>query len=293
MERTQKKAVKRLTLCFLIFFAIRVLEELVITPLFRNTMGYISCGGGIIILLLYIRYIDKPIEWIAFPFVWKKFRNGIGMAFILNSIPMVLVYLVEFLYYKSKTGFAHLSIYYDSVSHAYSNVGRKEFLLWMGVGLLTSLVHAAFYELTFRGLFFSLSAKTFKFGQTNALQSLLYVIWFMIPVLRVLAFSFNNYQKSQLINLVVFTIIYEFLTAYKLGVLRNASGSVWVCIFDHMAFGYILDILHIQANHVPTDLSLYQRMIAYQAVALILTIIYNTYKTKLRKQRAELAEESK
>ncbi|MBQ7546217.1 MAG: hypothetical protein IJT41_04525 [Clostridia bacterium] len=84
-------------------------------------------------------------------------------------------------------------------------------------------------------------------------------------------------------------LIYESLTAARLGLLRMATGAVWVCIFDHMAFGFIFDMIHIQTTdanmHVQLDGSYYAPIIAYQAIALVMVFIYYVIKKKKRKEK--------
>lgn len=282
MDAHKNKALSRIIQCFSFFLVLRVLEELVIIPRYVNTKGVVACIGGFAILLFYIRFINKPLEEIGMIFSGHKIRKGIILAFLFNLVPAALVYSIEYRRLASMGGHTTLSVFYDSVQHSYSAAGLGGFVLWASIGLAIALVHAFFYEMTFRGLLITLGSRSLHFWAINLIQAGLYTFWYLIPVVRVVLYYSGVYSPKRIVVLFCVTLVYEMFTAIKLGLLRSSTGSVWVCIFDHIAFAYIIDMIHVQYTAqdmtVLLDNNYYTRIIAYQAVALLLTFVYYVYK---------------
>lgn len=292
MEVHQNKALSRIIQCFSLFLVLRLVEELLIIPRYVNSKGLVACIGGFAILLFYIRFINKPLEEIGMIFSGHKVRKGIILAFLFNLIPTAIVFALEYRRLSMKDGNTVISIFYDSVKHSYSAAGFTGFLLWAGIGLLIAVVHAFFYEMTFRGLLITLGQRSLHFWAVNTIQAALYTFWYLIPVLRVLLYYSGVYSMKRILILFVVTLIYEILTAVKLGLLRSSTGSVWACIFDHIAFAYIIDMIHVQFTAadmtVQLDEKYYTRIIAYQLVSLLMvTVYYFIKKKKIREMQRE------
>ena len=125
------------------------------------------------------------------------------------------------------------------------------------------------------------------FAAVNTIQAALYTFWFLIPVIRVILFQRHAVSGRYNLTLFVALLLYELLPASKLGLLRAATGSVWACIFDHIAFAFILDMIHIQSTDanmkVQLDAGYFVRIITYQAIALLMVYIYYVIKKKKSK----------
>ncbi len=282
MDSVKKKYSSRVFHIFFLLFILRVIEEFAIVNAV-DTMGLLTCAGGFFLLLIYLRFVNKALDEVGLLFMPRKVRKGFLMAVVLNIIPMLLVYTAEYFILRPGSESINFTVYYDNVSRAYSEVGLSAYIGWMAAGIFVSAIHAIFYEMTFRGVILTLSAKVYKFGTANFIQAVLYTIWFMVPVARVALFNFGVYGLERIIRLAVFILIYEMLVALKLGLIRNASGSVWMCIFDHAAFSLVTDSLHIQQSvgiSTFTDINIYQRLIAYQAISLIIAVVYAVIKNK-------------
>ena len=284
MEPVQSKAIRKTIYCFLMFFALRLIEELLFVPRLGSTKSFIACLGGLIILLIFIRFDNKSLDDIGVLFSGRKIGKGLGFAAAMNAVVAIAVFSTEIFQFKSYPGYSRLVLYYESPDRSFS-AGIKTFLAWMGLALLVALVHALFYEIAFRGLMITLASRALPFAAVNLLQAGLYTVWFLVPVLRILLFSAGTLSRRQIVTLFLFSIVYEFLTALKLGMLRKASGAVWVCIFDHIAFSFIIDVVHMQytneAGALLTDSNYYVRALAYQAIALLISVIY--YQSKMKK----------
>ena len=292
MEAVQRKVVRKTIYAFLMFLVIRLLEELLIIPHFNlNTKGLISCVAGIVILLVYIRFDNKALDEIGLLFSARKVGKGLLFAFVLNIVAAAVTFGWAYLTAKS-SGFARLTFYYDEVTHAYS-AGFRTFLYWALFALVVALFHAIFYELSFRGLLLTIGSKTLPFGTVNALQAALYAVWFFIPILRVVVYQPAALDVKGFIKLAVFMIVYEFITAAKLGLMRKATGSLWVCIFDHIAFSFLLDMVHIQLTtksmDVINDPNYYTQMLLYQGVSFCICYIYYIVKNKKTQERLQNA----
>ena len=287
---TQKaRSLSRITLCFFFFMILHLAEEFFIIPNFFNTQGVIACIGGLAILLIYIRFINKPLEKIGFVFSRHKIRKGVLLAALFNLVPAVIVFAGEFLAHRVKGEHTVISFFYGTVERSHSVAGMGGMLLGALIALALAVVHAFFYEMAFRGLMITLGTRAMRFAPANAIQSALYTVWFLVPVVRIVLFSKQTVTLRFIITLFVSLLIYEALTAVRLGLLRMATGSVWACIFDHIAFGFILDMVHMQTTdanmRVQLDGSYYARIIAYQAIALVMVFVYYVVKKKKIKQK--------
>ncbi len=292
MEAHKNKALSRIIQCFSLFLVLRLLEELLIIPRYVNTKGLVACIGGFAILLFYIRFINKPLEEIGMIFSGHKVRKGIILAAAFNLIPAAIVFTMEFRRFSAMPGHTVISVFYDSVQHSYSAAGFMNFAMWAGIGLLIAVVHAFFYEMTFRGLLITLGSRSLHFWAINAIQAGLYTFWYLIPVLRVLLYYSGAYGLRRIFVLFLVTLAYEMLTAVKLGLLRSSTGSVWACIFDHIAFAYLLDMIHVQYTaadmSVQLDEKYYTRILAYQVLSLLMAFVYYIYKKqKIQEKQRE------
>ena len=289
MDARTRKAMTRITQCFLLFLILRLVEELLIMPRYVNSLGLIACAGGIVLLLFYIRYINKPLEEIGLIVDGHKIRKGIILAAILNIVSAGIVFTLEYLRISRTPIHTAVSVFYKSELHAYSAAGFRTFAMWLVLGLLVNVIHAFFYETAFRGLLFTLGSRSMRFWKINLIQSGLYTFWFLIPVLRVILYSSGGASTKQILTLFLVMLVYQMLISVKLGLLRYSTGSVWACIFDHFAFGCIQDMIHIQHTAadmtVQLDGSFYQRILCYQAISLLMVLVYYLYKKpKIREQ---------
>ncbi len=282
MDASTRKALSRIIQCFSLFLVLRLVEELLIIPRVANTRGVIACVGGFVILLVYIRFINKPLEQIGMVFSGHKIRKGIIIALILNLVTAGIVFTFEYLRLSAAPGQTVISVYYDSTQHAYSSAGFQGFALWLAFGILVEVIHAFFYEMSFRGLLISLGLRSMRFWKINMLQTGLYTFWFLIPILRVILYYSDTTSAKQIALLFVVMLVYEVLCAVKLGLLRFSTGSVWVCIFDHFAFACVLDMIHVVHTAadmtVQLDQSYYLRLVCYQAISLLMAFVYYSYK---------------
>ncbi len=288
MEAKTVKALSRISQCFFFFLILHLAEELLIIPKLYNTKGIISCVGGFVILLFYIRFINKPLEQIGMIFSAHKIRKGILLAALFNLVPAVIVYVWEFYKHSSNGEHTVIRVFYESTDNAYSVAGLRGLVIGALIGLAIAVVHAFFYEMTFRGLMITLGSRSMRFAAINTIQTALYTFWFLIPVLRLILFYRDRVTWREILSVFIALLIYESLAAVKLGLLRRATGSIWACIFDHIAFAYILDMVHVQTTDanmkVQIDGSYYVYIIAYQVIALLMVYIYYIIKKKKIKE---------
>ena len=282
MDARARKSLTRIAQCFFLLLVLHIVEELVIIPRVVNTWGLIACVGGFVFLLIYIRFINKPLEKIGVVFSEHKVRKGIIIAAILNIVSAGIVFAIEYLRISAQPGHTGVRVFYHSAQYAYSVAGFRIFATWLVLGLLIDVIHAIFYEMTFRGLLITLGSRSMHFWTINLIQAGLYTIWFLIPVLRVILYHSTANSAIRIPILFLVMLVYEMLTAVKLGLLRFSTGSVWACFFDHFAFAYILDMIHVQhttaGRPVQMDGSYYLRIICYQAISLLMVFIYYMYK---------------
>ena len=293
MDAHKRKALSRIILCFSLFLVLRLAEELLIIPRVFNTRGLIACLGGLVILLVYIRFINRSLEQIGMVFSRHKVRKGIVIAVILNLVSAVIAYALEYSRISATPGQTVVSVFYGSADHAYSSAGLLRFAMWMAIGVLIAVIHAVFYELAFRGLLITLGSHSMRFWKINLIQAGLYTFWFLIPVVRLILYPSAD-SNVRIPALFLIMLVYQMFTSVKLGLLRSSTGSVWVCIFDHIGFACILDMIHVQHTAldmtVQMDQSYTLRIICYQAVSLLMVSVYYIYKTqKIRKTQKSRA----
>lgn len=280
--------------CFTFFFIVRFIEEFIIVPKSPfSTHSMVACIAGIAVLMIYLKMENKPFEKIGLIFSRHKIKKGFLTAVLLNIVPFAVVYPLTYLYLKNSYAYVRPTLYFDSAKYCYSN-GAKAFVLLLLAGLVVSVFHAVFYELTFRGLLMQLCSKTFSFAKTNLIQAALYTFWFLISAARVAALSNGAYTSKDIVVLIGFFIVYEFMIAVKLGLCRHGSGALWVCLFDHMAFSFIGDVVHFQistaAGQLVSGYSSYGLLIAYQAISFLIALIYYIKKMKtVKNTRREAA----
>ena len=228
MNPQKAKALSRISRCFFLFLILHLAEELFIIPKLYNTRGIVGCLGGFVILLVYIRFINKPLEKIGLIFSGHKIRKGILLAALFNLVPAVIVFAWAF--YRQSAGGAHtvISLFYDTVDRSVSSAGFGGFLVGALICLAIAVIHAFFYEMTFRGLLITLGSRSLHFAVVNTIQTALYTFWFLIPVVRVLLFRRNAVSGSYILLLFVYLLVYESLTAARLGLLR--AQFFWIII---------------------------------------------------------------
>ena len=277
MNAHTRKSLTRITQCFFLFLVLRLAEELLIVPRF-NSRGLIACLGGFVVLLVYIRFINKPLENIGMIFSEHKIRKAIILAALINLVPAVIVYALEYFRVSAAPGHTVITAFYDSVQYAYSSAGLPEYVMWLAFGMLVNVIHAFFYEIAFRGLLITLGSRSMHFWKINLIQSGLYTFWFLIPVVRLLMYYSSEDLSIHILTLFIVMLVYQMLTAVRLGLLRLSTGSVWACIFDHFACACILDMIHVQYTAsdmtVQLDQNYYLRVVGYQAVSLLMVFIY-------------------
>ena len=290
MTKPAYKNVIRVANCFTIFLIIKILEDFLIVPkLGINIHGAFSCVVGFVAMLVYMRIYSKSFEDIGLWFSRRKVKKGVLVALLINVIAIVAVYPIEYLYRRSQGFTVVVTAYYEKASNSFSS-GSTRFLIYICIAVAVSVIHALFYELAFRGLFMRLCTRTFSFSVTNILQASLYTIWFCISFLRVVAggSSLNVYS---MVMLLLFILVYEFTISIKLGLLKRASGSLWLCIFDHLIFGFVTDVIHFQCYSPAGNLieeNSYLRLIAYAFISLFVSYIY--YNKRLGRQQPDEAD---
>lgn len=303
MDARKNKTLRRLILSFALFLVLRVFEELLVMPRllqnnpYADTFGLIASFGGIIVLLVYIRYINKPLEEIGMIFSGHKVSKGILIAAICNLIPAAAAYLAEYRIYSNPGSYVKLTLFYRNANRAYSVLGTRDYIFWMFAGLAIIIITALFYEISFRGLLITLGSRSLRFPVVNLMQAGLYTVWFVLPVLRRILYQNLQIGSKAFLELLFVIIIYEMITGIKLGLLRYSTGSIWVCIFDHIAFGFIQDMVQIQYDNSSSNMLLHGssfRVLAYQAIALVMVIVYYSYKkNKIRQiQRDHMLKQS-
>ncbi|MCR5485039.1 MAG: hypothetical protein K6F09_05540 [Clostridiales bacterium] len=276
MNKTAQRALFHLFNCFAILLIVRIIEEFLLVGILGDTHSIIVCVFGIIFVFAYLRVKLKPIEKIGLIVTRHKITKGFVLAVLINVIPFVLINGFIYFYYKSLGCSVSPAVFFDTAARSRDAAGTSVFLMWLLFALAVAVLHAVFYEISFRGLLIHFGNYGLSYTKTNLLQSGLYTLWFLIPLLK----SITSTSKSNFIFLFVFFILYEFITAYKLGLCRFATGALWLPIFDHLAFGYYCDCFRLQVSTAEGTLLNNQLdfrflpLLIYQVVSFIIVFIY-------------------
>lgn len=241
-----------------------------------QTKGAISKVFGVIIVFVFLYSVRLKPRTFGLPPDPRVIVGGLKRA-VMFSVAIIPAYLVDILIVLIKGGHPHLTVFAYNQPH--STVG---FLYWIANILILILINAlsAFMlEFLFRGIIFRMGKAKFGFGQTAFIVSLFYSIWYLIIPLSKLI----NYTAISVLPLCIFYVIFEFFLSLKWCLCVRATGSVWLCIFDHFIFITVTGLLRIVdtsdglSNYI--DVNKYWRYIVYQLVSFALYYIY--YKKKM------------
>ena len=165
--------------------------------------------------------------------------------------------------------------------------GLLSFLQWALLGLLISAIRALFFEVGFRGFCLHLNAEEQGYETGNLRQSICFTVLACIPMIIRLI---QNLRTKELvaysipIALLAFlsVAIGMFLLAYRQGLLRYATGSVWICVFSFFFFDYFNNFFHAYRNS-PVGMALYADIFRFLLIQLAATGITALYLRRLKK----------
>lgn len=144
---------------------------------------------------------------------------------------------------------------------------------WTLIGLLVCIFRAGFLEVTFRGLCFGVFRKKMNFYACNSLQSLLYVIWFLVLPIRAMIF---NHEKGRSVIMILIFSLAQFLFAYTLGYIRLVCGTLWPglvinTLYNFITFNFVFSGVGGEKAHYYVDNA---RWVLVNLIALICIIAY-------------------
>lgn len=165
--------------------------------------------------------------------------------------------------------------------------GLPAFLQWALLGLLISAIRALFFEVGFRGFCLHLNAEEQGYEIGNLRQSICFTVLACIPMIIQLI---QNLRTKELvaysipIALLAFLSVAlgMFLLAYRQGLLRYATGSVWICVFSFFFFDYFNNFFHAYRNS-PVGMALYADIFRFLLIQLAATGITALYLRRLKK----------
>lgn len=283
---TKRQSIIRAGNVFCIFFCIVLLEELFVGT--STTYSMVSCLVGLAGILVYLRMSNKSLEGIGYVFFPQKIIKGLIIAVVSAIASIGIVILAEEIFFRllGYNGWFFKitqTIFFNSYENSVVYNGIKNFLVWSFIGVFVSFVRAAFFESFYRGLMMRLLANAFTFKQANLIQTAFFVIWFSVVPLKNFIGKTDTQSLITAGIVLLLYIVYEFIVAFRLGLLRRATGSIWVCLFSYWLFD-IFNNFFYSYQYFPEELASYYRImraVIVQLVALGLTFIY--YKVKMKK----------
>lgn len=264
---------------FFVFFFVRCLEYYVFVPKTGfNSHGVITSALGMAIMFFYLYIVNGNLQAVGLISNYRKLFKWLGIGAVLSIVPIILVMLTEALsYVSSSTDFA-LSLY--SFGYKKASSGNGVWLAAISICLITSIVKVTLFESLYRGYILVSLRKIMSFRSSNIIQSVLYTLWFLIIPLRYLIWNTQNYSGTEILKLVLFYIVFEFMAAFKWGLLTRASGALWVALFDHIIFDFFSETIHLVINGIDQNRLL--RLFLIQLVSFAMTLVYYYYRKKKR-----------
>lgn len=272
---------------FLIFFFVRIVEYYILMPSLNfSSHGVITAAVGVTILFFYQKLVFGNLSSLGLAFNPIKIFKWIWIGAVLSLCPFIIISLIEFFSYKIIGTKFLLRVY----SFGYT-IGVHGASIW-----ITSIIFCAFiaivkailFETLFRGLFLSRLRKLYSFYVANCLQSIMYMVWFLIIPLRYFIWKNHSYDTKYIIKLCLFYIVFEFMCAFKWGLLTRASGAVWVSLIDHIIFDFLIESIHFVKS--AGDENWYLRAFMVMLASFCMTIVYYFYR---KKKRPSLFKDSK
>ncbi|MBP9989681.1 MAG: CPBP family intramembrane metalloprotease [Ruminococcus sp.] len=244
------------------------------------------------VALFIILYSTKePLNTLGISKKKKKIVGGFVLGTLFSVVPLVIVTGIEFIYYKITNADA-LTLKFSTPNLTYIT---KSSIITPGAAIaiyvFTTFIASVFKEFFFRGYVLKTIKKVSDFKTANLIQSVLYMSFTLLMLLRNLLNHVYDNTTSQLgIFIVCFYIIHETLAGLKWGFLTRISGSTYIAIIDHFLYVFLANSIYISKQYVTWSFMLH--MLAIQVVSFIFVYIYYKINLKLvaAKKEAQKAE---
>lgn len=275
------KTLSKMLNVFLFCMIVNVVEYFfLINYLGVQTRGALGKALGAMIILGYMYVARLKPHNVGLSTNPRAVKSGIRNAVIFN-IAIIPAYIIEYAVMKLFMG-KDVLIRVFAYNSPISDVGPFYFIANILLLIAVTALSALMLEVLFRGILIKMGKGKFGFWQTAVIVSLFYSLWYLVIPLSKLV---GGYSLKQIIPLCIFYIVFEFFVSLKWCMCSRATGSIWLSVFDHFVFTFVVNLTHVinmtdQINVLDTYRN--YRLIIIQAISFIICFSY--YKMKMRKK---------
>lgn len=284
---------------FMVMFAVYCADIF----LFRTDAGvlgdtvFAALFGGMI-LYLHLKASGSSVKSIGISKKQIRISAGLLYGAFFSLIPLLLVSIAEGAYFVL-TDIMSIDIHLETPNMVHVNL-EKRFTPSLAaiIYILTSFIGVFFKEVFFRGFLLRSFNKTSGFTKANITQAVLYMVFVLPLLIRMVSDWLGNgkYSFGMTAFVVVFCIAHELITGLKWGLITRISGTVYMAIVDHYLYAFLAVCLFVTDKHtVATHLI---RLAVIQFISFVLVAVYYSVgmkkiKTKKEQEKSKLEARQK
>lgn len=277
-KQTEKNTIINSVIIFLLCFAVRVIEVLVIrTDETFFAECFVNKVFGIILLYFVLKFFTW--HWKDIGFVKHKMLNNIFKGFGLCFACYTVAFIMELIILYTQGIPAHIEFYvtgFSLVGDIEKHTGIGFVLMCIGLNIINVWME----EGLFRG--FYITYINIKHSPKTALYiaALLFGLWHIVMPFR--SFLNGEISMAAFMTMGIGYVILSAMMGVKWGLLFQLSGSVWIGVADHFFNNCIVtNLLHVVTNGGVDDLQVIRVLIG-EIISFVIVIIY----AKLKKEKA-------
>ena len=258
MEEQQRTETRHLFEIFLGLMLVRIYEYFFIKDNMIPTLSFVSYGACIVFIVIF----NRRHCWALSDFGIQGVINSTWYEVIAPSLiwigAAVFTLLTEFTicqFIPHEGKYLDFVCFNQHIDLVLSQADNTILSSWTLIGALVCLFRAMFLEVFFRGLSFGVLRKKVNFYACNAIQSAMYVVWFLVLPLRAMIF---NLEKGRSLLMILIFSLAQFLFAYMMGYIRLVCGTLWPgliinFVYNFMTFNFVFNGIGGEEAHYYVD----------------------------------------
>lgn len=222
---------------FLVVIALRSIDLFVLRPGDLSDQTIFSKVIGFLLVLGYLRALQKPIRSIGLH------ARNFDKAFLIGTLSLLVLYATLYAAQFSRLSLAGETprLVFGAIDHETGTMGGLFFTWFYLVG---QILNAFMEESIFRGVILPHLMLKFRFWQANALQAILFGLAHLVFPLHswVSGQATAKEAAAEAVTLLIFTTI----GGLVFGTLYYRTDSLWTGVFAHLLDNSIGLFFHIQ-----------------------------------------------
>jgi membrane protease YdiL (CAAX protease family) len=241
MSDIKKRPIRFILLFYLVCFAFRAVEYLVIRT-DQSVIGeaFIHKLIGIALLALTVRFIK--IKWSDIGFVPKRAAKGICYGLLFGGVVFAIAYGSEFLLQASAENAPALRFYVASYTTTGDPVIQNGFWFVL-LCIAGNTINVIMEEGVFRGLFIRLAAEKHSFIKASLFSAFLFGIWHIAQPVRNVLDCVQSPGVTVMMGLMLVTT--SALAGIQYALLYKLTGALWFSMAAHFVNNTIVNLLHV------------------------------------------------